>query len=452
MKAKLFTSLLALMALVLATNGQAPQGINYQAVARNAAGTPLTNHHVGLQFSVYVGAPTGTAVYVESDTATTNEFGLFTTVIGGGTATTGTFVNINWGSGGNVYLNVGIDPTGGTSYTSMGTTQLQSVPYALNSSQWSSNGLDIVNNNSNGAVDVVSSDQDIMNLTGSATNTSPYIAFSNIGGRYRGYVGIWSDTAGFDVGTGGGNTTGNFNLVTQASPKMTITPTGLVGIGTTAPGAQLDVQGDISMGLSTGSAARLSLRNSTLSIGLTALSTGLVLGNGGNTTDPLIYFEESDNAIIPNYNNVTSLGNSSYKFTSLWATNGTIQTSDARLKTNIQNLNMGLKEVMALRPVSYDWLNPAQGDAGKIGFIAQEVEKIVPQAVVHEHVSDKQIEEIKAMHRVVPEVRDPYGMNYSEMIPVLTKAIQEQQALIEQQNAQIAKLQQQVNMLMEKGK
>ncbi len=48
MKAKLFTSLLALMALVLATNGQAPQGINYQAVARNAAGTPLTNHHVGL--------------------------------------------------------------------------------------------------------------------------------------------------------------------------------------------------------------------------------------------------------------------------------------------------------------------------------------------------------------------------------------------------------------------
>ena len=452
MKAKLFTSLLALMALVLASNGQAPQGINYQAVARNAAGAPITNQHVALQFSVFVGAPTGTAVYVEDDTASTNEFGLFTTVIGNGIAITGSFININWGNGGNVYLKVSIDPTGGTNYVNMGTTQLQSVPYALNSSQWSSSGADIYNNNANGAVDINSSDEDIMNIIGSATNTSPYVLFSNLGGHPRGYVGIWSDTSGFDAGTNQTNNTGNFNLVTQAVPRMSITAAGLVGIGTTTPATQLDVQGNISMGLTTGTDAFLSLRNSTLNIQLEALSTGLVLGNGQTSADPMIYFEETDNAIIPNYNNVTSLGNASYKYTAVWATNGTIQTSDARLKTNIQNLNMGLKEVMALRPVSYDWINPAQGDAGKIGFIAQEVEKIVPQAVVHEHVSDKQMQEIKAMHRVAPEITDPYGMNYSEMIPVLTKAIQQQQALIEQQNAQIAKLQQQVDLLMEKGK
>ena len=452
MKAKLFTSLLALMALVLTTNAQAPQGINYQAVARNAAGAPLIHQHVGLQFSVYVGAPTGSPVYVESDTATTNEFGLFTAVIGSGTATTGFFSTINWGNGGNVYLNVGIDPTGGTSYNSMGTTQLQSVPYALNSAQWYSNGYDIFNDNQNGAVNISSVEQDIMNITGSATTTSPFVLFGNLGDHYRGYVGIWSDTAGFDAGTNEGNTTGNFNLVTQALARMSITPAGLVGIGTTAPATQLDVQGDVSLGLATGNNCHLNLRNSTLNIQLDGYGTGLVIGNGNNAADPLIYFEESDNAIIPNYNNVTSLGNSIYKYTALWATNGTIQTSDARMKTNIQNLNMGLKEVMALRPVSYDWKNPAQGDAGKIGFIAQEVEKVVPQAVVHDYVSDKQIEEIKAMNRVVPEIRDPYGMNYSEMIPVLTKAIQEQQALIEQQNTQIAKLQQQVNLLMERGK
>ncbi len=61
---------------------------------------------------------------------TTNQLGLFSLAVGGGTVLSGTFANINWGTG-DKYLQVEMDPAGGTAYTNMGTSQLLSVPYAL---------------------------------------------------------------------------------------------------------------------------------------------------------------------------------------------------------------------------------------------------------------------------------------------------------------------------------
>lgn len=113
------------------TNAQAPQGINYQAVARNAAGSVLQNQNVGIRLSIHDGSAGGTIVYQETHSATTNQFGLFTVVIGGGTVQQGTFAGVNWGSGGGKFLQVELDPTGGSSYSNMGTTQMESVPYAL---------------------------------------------------------------------------------------------------------------------------------------------------------------------------------------------------------------------------------------------------------------------------------------------------------------------------------
>lgn len=112
-------------------NAQAPQLMNYQAVARNGSGQVLANQSVGLRFSILDGGPNGNAVYVETHATSTNQFGLFTVSVGGGTAVTGTLAGVNWASG-NKYMKVEADLTGGTNYTAFGNaTQLLSVPYAL---------------------------------------------------------------------------------------------------------------------------------------------------------------------------------------------------------------------------------------------------------------------------------------------------------------------------------
>ena len=70
------------------------------------------------------------AVYVESQTPTTNVNGLVTIEIGGGTIVTGTFAGINWSTG-TYFIKTETDPTGGASYSITGTSQILSVPYAL---------------------------------------------------------------------------------------------------------------------------------------------------------------------------------------------------------------------------------------------------------------------------------------------------------------------------------
>ena len=109
---------------------QAPQSFNYQGVARNVSGAPLTGATLGLRLTVHDGSSTGTVVYQETQVAATNGFGLYNVQIGSGSVVTGTFNTINWGSG-SKYLQVEMDPSGGTSYTSLGSTQLVSVPYAV---------------------------------------------------------------------------------------------------------------------------------------------------------------------------------------------------------------------------------------------------------------------------------------------------------------------------------
>jgi hypothetical protein len=104
--------------------------INYQVVVRNAAGNVLPNQVISLRLSILNG-PGGSVLYSEYHTDTTNQFGLFTAQIGGGTLVSGNYNTINWGNG-NQYLKTELDPTGtNSSYTVMGESQLLSVPYAL---------------------------------------------------------------------------------------------------------------------------------------------------------------------------------------------------------------------------------------------------------------------------------------------------------------------------------
>jgi hypothetical protein len=128
-------TILLLLSLLLVINSeiakaQIPQGINYQAIARNAAGTMLSNQTVSLRFSIRNTSPNGAIEYAETQQATTNQFGLFTAKIGAGTVLSGNFSNINWVTG-SKFLQVELDANAGTNFLDFGTTELLSVPFAL---------------------------------------------------------------------------------------------------------------------------------------------------------------------------------------------------------------------------------------------------------------------------------------------------------------------------------
>ena len=130
-KLHLFIGTLFVIALSLTqkTHAQAPQGIPYQAVARDNAGNLIKNQNISLRFSIHDGTASGAVVYSETHSVTTDALGLFAVNIGGGTSS-GTLADVNWGSGAK-FTQVELDVTGGDNYTDMGTTQMMSVPYAL---------------------------------------------------------------------------------------------------------------------------------------------------------------------------------------------------------------------------------------------------------------------------------------------------------------------------------
>jgi uncharacterized protein (TIGR02145 family) len=126
---KVFTLLVGLVCTI-GVFSQAPPKMSYQAVIRNSSDQLVINQAIGLRISILQGGVTGTPVYVETQTTTTNANGLITIEIGGGTELTGIFSTIDWSSG--VYfIKTETDIMGGTNYTITGTNQMLSVPYSF---------------------------------------------------------------------------------------------------------------------------------------------------------------------------------------------------------------------------------------------------------------------------------------------------------------------------------
>ena len=137
----------------------------------------------------------------------------------------------------------------------------------------------------------------------------------------------------------------------------------------------------------------------------------------------------SDNSFI-----LYSTGASAYRFYvgmggTISATNTTISAiSDQRLKENIRDLDIGLNAIMALKPRKFDWKEGKGKDIkGDRGFIAQEFEQVLPDL----------IDEWKDP---APEGEDPYKAVRADLIPILVKAMQEQQAMINELKAEVAAL------------
>ena len=129
---KFFYILILVAACTLQMQAQVPNQFNYQAVARNSLGQSLANANISLRLTILDGGANGTNVYSETRQTTTNQLGLFTAAIGGpgATSTTGNFTTIDWSTG-NKYIKVEADPLGGTNFSTLGNTEMLSVPYAL---------------------------------------------------------------------------------------------------------------------------------------------------------------------------------------------------------------------------------------------------------------------------------------------------------------------------------
>jgi uncharacterized protein (TIGR02145 family) len=127
---KSFITLCASIFLTAIVFAQAPQKMSYQAVIRNSSNALVINTQVGMQISILQGSANGTAVYVETQTPSSNANGLVSLEVGNGTVVSGTFAAINWANG-PYFIKTETDPAGGTNYAIVGTSQLLSVPYAM---------------------------------------------------------------------------------------------------------------------------------------------------------------------------------------------------------------------------------------------------------------------------------------------------------------------------------
>ena len=244
---KLYTFIVASL-LSMSTFAQAPELMSYQAVVRDAADNLVASSPVGMQISILQGSPSGTASYVETHTPTSNQNGLVSIEIGNGTSVSGDFYTIDWANG-PYFIKTETDPTGGTSYTITGISQLLSVPYALyakNTAAWQTNndttytlntvGVGVNSPVANFHVQNGGFSDLLIESTGSVEDASVWLKNPSKTWRLHGdqnddnkfKIGLWTDYS--EIG----------GLV-DLQYAMTIDTLGNVGIGTNLPSAKLHI-------------------------------------------------------------------------------------------------------------------------------------------------------------------------------------------------------------------
>jgi trimeric autotransporter adhesin len=156
------------------------------------------------------------------------------------------------------------------------------------------------------------------------------------------------------------------------------------------------------------------------------------------TNNEILIFEPNgaNYNVIPATSNQVFLGTSGNRWREIWSQNNLNTSSDRRLKKNINDIKYGLDEIMRLQAVTYNWKDNDDKRL-QLGFIAQDVEKIVPEIVTKSGISD---EEFERLEKKGEKVTDTYGMQYTGLIPVLVKAVQEQQKVIEDKTNRISQL------------
>jgi hypothetical protein len=196
--------------------------------------------------------------------------------------------------------------------------------------------------------------------------------------------------------------------------RMRITSTGRVGIGVTNPDAGLQVaQPGQDDQLTIGSAAN-------------NRDHAAFIYSGGNKAEFLRY-QSSIRLVIGSSGNISYVdvvpGGSVGVRLNAGNTSWSAYTSDERKKKNFETVP-GLEAVMQINPVKYHFKTQEDSETKKLGFIAQNIQPLIPEMV---HTNGEKAEDGTDILTIIPDY----------MLPVLVKAIQEQQAQIEELKAKI---------------
>lgn len=232
---------------------QSPEKMSYQAVIRDASDNLVTNTSVGMQISILQESVYGASVYIETQTPTTNANGLVSIEIGGTDATvvSGDFSAIDWANS-TYFIKTETDPTGGSTYTITGTSQLLSVPYALHAKKAEDISGTIISSKVSDFQTTVTNNADV--LANTAKNSYPsadQTKVSNLSGTNTGDETTATIKTKLGITTLSGSNTGDQTLaglggvasntaITGATKtKITYDAKGLVTAGTDATTADI---------------------------------------------------------------------------------------------------------------------------------------------------------------------------------------------------------------------
>lgn len=457
------TKLIIMLAVLSTLSSIAQQGINYKALIKDNEGNAIKEQTVTVVFTILQGT---TAVYAETHASTTDANGIIILNIGMGTVQSGDFDAIVWANDDH-FLNVQIDT--GNGLVNMGTTQFMAVPYANHArtveehdhlgETWSgSNPLSIfnsgpfnaaaliINNSAGHGLDITANTLGInigntggtsINVQNAGHNGVNVMTAENYGGYFVGNNGgvfaaapdnstpdiilgvtsmtedegiisslenapssdLWlkSNDAVVIVLDQNDDEDGDFEIKANNSPAVifNVSEDGKVGISTSTPSTKLQIIGGTDASLADGSG--YVVLGSENSVNMVLDQNEIMIRDNGVASNLFLQLDGGD----------------------VWVGNNVVHSSDRRLKQDINNLSYGLDEILQLVPKTYYWKNRDQSKKS-LGLIAQDVQSIISEIV---NTAD---DDIKTL-----------SISYTELIPVLIKAIQEQQQIIESQNKKI---------------
>lgn len=292
------------------------------------------------------------------------------------------------------------------------------------------------------------------------------------GNAAGGYIGINNNNPGARLDVTGGTPSTNYAFRVQNSSQTNfsvrddghVSINNELGIGTAEPDAALHIRKGANARLIMDATVATFFRRLEIGTSFTGIGPSttffkmndpqqdlVFISNNGTVAERLRFKDngqlilgEAAGTLTPNGTNRLTVNGNVHVDGDITA-GGTIGPSDGRFKKNIKSIDKGLDLVLGLRPVTYQWKKCYTAGKGMeenkkyFGFISQEVEKVFPEAVVRK--------ELPVANKKVSDFR---FINQTNFTPVLVKALQEQQALIEKQNIEINKLKEKIKTMENK--